>query len=97
MNNCCEELNGNPPSRQARLEEWFVRLRVDHGKTKTAVAQDLGLRPQHLSMVLKGDRMTKERHEQLVAYGIPAELLPEPRKPKPRGPRRCSDCPYGSA
>jgi hypothetical protein len=72
-------------------------VRVDHGLTKAAVARELEWLPQQLSMVLSGKRMTKARHAQLVAYGVPAELLPKPRPPRQRGPKRCSDCPHGSA
>ncbi|MEG6550221.1 hypothetical protein V6C53_08295, partial [Desulfocurvibacter africanus] len=76
MNKLCEQLNANPPSRQARLAAWFAQLKADHGLTKAAVARELKWLPQQLSMVLSGKRMTKARHAQLVAYGVPAELLP---------------------
>ncbi|WP_041281461.1 helix-turn-helix domain-containing protein [Desulfocurvibacter africanus] len=93
----CEELNANSPSRQARLEAWFAQLKADHGMTKAAIARELEWHPQQLSMVLSGKRMTEQRHARLVAYGVPAELLPEPRPPRRRGPKRCSDCPGGSS
>jgi len=85
-----ENLHTKAPTRQARLNGWLA----EHELSKAQVARDLGVSPQMVSMILSGERMSKARHEQLTAYGIPAELLPEPRKPKQPGRKRCADCPH---
>jgi transcriptional regulator with XRE-family HTH domain len=59
-----------------RLKAWLLL----HGVEQKELALRLRISPQLLSMALSGRRMTRERFAALIAEGIPAELLPEPKQ-----------------
>jgi len=76
---CCN----NSPTRQDRLKSWLVL----HRKTVRSVASDTGLCRSVAHEIFSGHRAPKAQIERLIAYGIPAELLPKPREPQKRGPK----------
>jgi len=55
--------------------------------SKKELAKKVGVHPSMISRIISGERAPAGRLEQLVALGIPRELLPEPNGP-PGRPRR---------
>lgn len=64
-------------TRHARLKSWLAL----HGISQKALADELGITPSMISKIIKGERAPKNRLEQLIRFGIPADLLPEPSGP----------------
>lgn len=64
-------------TRYAQLKSWLAL----NGISQKVLADALGVSPSMVSKIIKGDRAPKLRLEQLIAYGIPAELLPDPSGP----------------
>ena len=67
-------------SRDEKREIWMKRT----GHTVKALASIVGVVPSVLSRYLASDDMPAVHHKTLVAYGVPAEVLPDPVQ-KPRG------------
>ena len=73
-------------SRQAKLNAWLAI----RGIRKKDLAKHLGVHSSMITRILSGDRRPSRRIAELVALGIPANLLPEPgpapgRPAKPPG------------
>ena len=64
-------------SRYARLKSWLAL----HGVSQKVLADSMGITPSMISKIIKGERAPKNRLDQLVALGIPAELLPKASGP----------------
>ena len=71
-------------SRNEKREIWLRRT----GNTLKILAQVAGVSLPTLSSQIRGSTMPVRRHEALVAYGVPPQILPEPvdqkSGPKPR-------------
>lgn len=61
-------------SRQAKLNAWLAI----RGVQKKDLAEHLGVHPSMITRILSGDRRPSRLIAQLIALGIPANLLPEP-------------------
>ena len=48
---------------------------------------EIGITAGTVHEIFSGHRAPKAQIERLIAYGIPAELLPKPREPQKRGPK----------
>ncbi len=70
----CLTLNINELNRQEKLKIWLLANKI----SQRWLAEQLGISQQALSMILLGKRRPRKRIEQLVALGVPRELLPEP-------------------
>lgn len=77
-----------PPQEASRVDHlraWMVLHKV----TFVALGEQLGITGSAAQLLMKGERMAVRRHGQLVALGVPEELLPpavdipigRPRKP----------------
>jgi transcriptional regulator with XRE-family HTH domain len=78
-------INTNSPSRQARLKAWLLLQNIE----QKALAEQLGISEQLLSMTLTGKRVCRHRIAALAQLGIPEELLPQPperQKPGRKAP-----------
>jgi len=73
----------NSPTRQDRLRSWLAL----HRKTVRSVAQDTGICRTVVHAIFADHRAPQGHIERLIAYGIPSELLPEPRAPLKPGPK----------
>jgi transcriptional regulator with XRE-family HTH domain len=69
-----------------RIDELQAYL-AKHRVSKKELAKQLGVHPSMISRIISGERAPAGRLDQLVALGIPRELLPEPNGP-PGRPRR---------
>lgn len=74
-----EELQLKKPGRQARLNAWIAQ----HGLRKCDLARALGVSPAMISEIISGRSAPRGRIEQLVALGVPEDLLPEPNDVRP--------------
>lgn len=74
-----EELQLKQPSRQARLNAWIAQ----NGLRKCDLARALGVSPAMISEIISGRSAPRGRIEQLVALGVPEDLLPEPSDARP--------------
>ncbi len=59
-------------TRQAMLLAWLKQ----EGITQARIAQALETSEQSVSRWMRAESLSSRRHEQLVKFGIPAELLP---------------------
>lgn len=89
MNNT---FNANQLCKSPQADERFVELRVwmvRKGESFPQIGKALGgLTGVRVRTLLMSDRISVDRHEKLVAYGIPTHLLP-PGVDVPRGrPRK---------
>lgn len=73
-------------SRREKLEVWMRR----EGVTFVALGRHCGVTPYNVAKLLRQETMPVRRHEQLAAFGVPAELLPAPLDIKP-GPKPRTD------
>lgn len=73
----------NNPNRQDSLQAWLAYYRI----AKKDLAQKIGVSQSMISKIIRGERAPAARLEQLVALGVPRELLPEPSGP-PGRPRK---------
>lgn len=64
-------------TRYARLKAWLAL----NGVSQKVLADALEISPSMISKIIKGERAPTLRLEQLIAYGVPAELLPKPSGP----------------
>lgn len=71
-------------SKNEKREIWMKRQQI----TMDTLAEVAGVKTPAISRNLRNDTMPVEQHKALVAYGLPAEILPVPmdqkRGPKPR-------------
>ena len=72
------------PTRQDRCRAWLVERRI----VFKDLAADAGMSKTTLSNIIAGRRATPDHIRKLIALGVPAELLPEPRAPGKPGPKR---------
>lgn len=70
-------------TRQDMLCIWLKR----NGKTQADIARALEVGEVSVSRWMRAESIPEKRHEQLVKFGIPAELLPEPLDITP-GPKK---------
>lgn len=70
-------------TRQDMLSIWLKR----QGKTQADIARALEVGEVSVSRWMRAESIPVKRHEQLVKFGIPAELLPAPVDITP-GPKR---------
>lgn len=70
-------------TRQDMLSIWLKR----QGKTQADIARALEVGEVSVSRWMKAKSIPVRRHEQLVKFGIPADLLPPPLDITP-GPKR---------
>lgn len=70
-------------SRQVMLVAWLKQ----RGITQNSIAQALETSEQTVSRWIRAECIPVRRHEQLLKFGIPAELLPAPMDITP-GPKR---------
>lgn len=70
-------------TRQDMLSIWLKR----QGKTQADIARALEVGEVSVSRWMRAQSIPVKRHEQLVKFGIPAELLPAPVDITP-GPKR---------
>ncbi len=59
-------------TRQAMLLAWLKQ----EGITQARIAQALETSEQSVSRWMRAESLSSRRHEQLVKFGIPVELLP---------------------
>ena len=69
--------------RQASLKAWLAY----HGIGNRQLARELNVHPSMITRIFKGERRPPKRIHQLIAYGIPASLLPTPNTRRPGRPR----------
>lgn len=74
--------NLTPLNRQESLRLWMDRT----GSTFRAWGRLVGISGHALSTLCKQETMPTRRHAQLLALGVPEELLPKPFDHKP-GPK----------
>lgn len=74
--------NLTPVSRQEALLLWKTRT----GQTYERLGGSIGLSGNAVSKLLGQETMPTHRHRQLLALGVPEELLPRPLDLKP-GPK----------
>lgn len=84
--NFCEPVHTITPTRQDRCRAWLIERRI----VFKDLAADAGMSKTTLSNIIAGRRATPEHIQKLIALGVPAELLPEPREPAKPGPKRRS-------
>ncbi|MEL7638229.1 MAG: helix-turn-helix transcriptional regulator [Solidesulfovibrio sp.] len=82
--NFCEPVHTITPTRQDRCRAWLVERRI----VFKDLAADAGMSKTTLSNIIAGRRATPQHIQKLIALGVPAELLPEPRMPAKPGPKR---------
>lgn len=84
------QLDLTQPDRQAKLEAFLSAHRI----SKSQLAELLGIHGSYVGKICSGERRPKEHIEQLIALGIPADLLPSPcdGRPGPK-PRAASNAP----
>lgn len=82
--NFCEPVHTITPTRQDRCRAWLVERRI----VFKDLAADAGMSKTTLSNIIAGRRATPEHIHKLIALGVPADLLPEPREPGKPGPKR---------
>lgn len=70
------------PTRQESLLLWMRR----NGHSFRGYGRDIGLSGVQVANLCGQDTMPTQRHAQLVALGVPVDLLPEPLDVKP-GPK----------
>lgn len=70
------------PTRQESLRLWMTR----NGKSFNELGRQIGTTGHGVSWLCDQSTMPTHRHAQLVALGVPAELLPEAMDIKP-GPK----------
>lgn len=70
-------------NRQGRLIGWLKQ----EGITQAEIARSLSASEQTVSRWIRSDSIPSWRHRQLVAFGIPEELLP-PAIDIPSGPKK---------
>lgn len=70
-------------TRQAMLLGWLKQ----NGITQSSIAQALETSGQSVSRWMRAETIPSWRHEQLLKFGIPEELLPRPMN-IPSGPKR---------
>ncbi len=72
----------NEIPRERKLKAWMVERDI----TNVALAKELGVSNQRVSVILRRDTMPTELHAKCLQLGFPIELLPEPvtwrRKPR---------------
>lgn len=78
-----KDITGIELTRQDMLSIWLKR----QGKTQADIARALKVGEVSVSRWMRADRIPQWRHEALVKFGIPAELLPEPVNIAP-GPKK---------
>jgi transcriptional regulator with XRE-family HTH domain len=72
-------------NRKNALRAWLA----GQGISKVQLARYLGVSPSWVTRILGSDHAPMKRIQQLVDYGIPKELLPQPSAP-PGRPRKKS-------
>jgi transcriptional regulator with XRE-family HTH domain len=77
------EFNADQPSRLEQLDNWLQEREI----TRTQLARRMGVHPSMVGKIFLGQKQTPARIRELIDLGIPAELLPEPQKPRKRGPK----------
>ena len=80
----CEAVHTITPTRQDRCRAWLVERRIVFKE----LAAFAGMSKTTLSNIIAGRRATPAHIQKLIALGVPAELLPEPRVPGKPGPKR---------
>lgn len=70
-------------TRQELLRVWMRR----NGLTYAALGRELGVGKTTIKNWFQAERIPAWRHEALVQFGVPVELLPEPINIAP-GPKR---------
>lgn len=86
-------LDSKDYDRQATLNAW-LQLK---GMSKAGLARSLGVHPSMISRIISGQRAPAERIRQLVALGIPPQLLPTPTGRGRGRPRHRADNTTGDA
>jgi len=76
------DLNQNQQSRQASLQAWLAY----HSISKQQLAEILDVHPSMITRIIQGKRAPAKRIRQLIALGIPPELLPKNSRPPGRPP-----------
>jgi len=69
------------PCRQSQARAWLVQHRV----SLSDLASRMGVSKQYVAQIISGQRVTPARIRELVALGMPEELLPIPALPRRRG------------
>lgn len=75
-------IDPNGSDRQTSLKAWLVY----HGVPMHKLASAIGVHPSMVSRIIRGERAPAKRIQQLIALGIPEELLPAPSPPPGRPP-----------
>ena len=70
-------------TRQDKLSIWLKK----NGRTQADIARALEVGEVSVSRWMRAASIPEKRHEQLVKFGIPAELLPAPLDITP-GPKK---------
>ena len=75
MTSDCNELSSNSQvdPRMLDLRVWMIRNRTTFPKIGKALG---GITGNGVQQLLKGKRISTNRHKELLDYGIPAHLLP---------------------
>lgn len=81
------KITQSEPTRQELLHLWFRR----NGIRQREIAARLGMSETCFCRLLRKDSISTWRHQQLLALGLPPELLPQARDIAP-GPRRRQEC-----
>lgn len=77
------DFDPNQASRLEKLDSWLQEREI----TRTQLARQLGVHSSMVGKIFLGQRRTPALIRELIKLGIPAELLPEPRKPRKPGPK----------
>lgn len=67
-------------------KEKMFRWMRENGQTYTNLSAQMGITSCGLGRLFKGQTIPTRRHRQLVALGVPAEVLPQPLD-IPTGPK----------
>lgn len=74
------------PTRQELLKAWMERDKRSRSYRKYAAS--MGISGVSVARLCRGEAMPTERHRQLVALGVPPELLPRPEDLRLGRPRK---------
>lgn len=80
-------IHGTTPTRSDWCRAWLVLNRIG----LTELAKVIGASKTTLSETINGNRANPRYVEKLIEFGIPADMLPEPREPMKPGPKRRAD------
>jgi len=78
--------------RKLTLKRWMKRNRL----TMADLGELLSLSERRVSQMLDGETAPPEHVMTLIAYDVPADLLPRPERLKP-GPKPRGECVAGAA